>query len=116
MWLRISLGPPARAARADLAPFEVPTSYVDELRASVPESMARQFPGSPFRVDVNQAPCQFGIRVNLFPDLLANIVPGSGGTGDRPGRAKVSDGWSSPGGTAGGGHHNRAGTRWVGRP
>jgi hypothetical protein len=59
--------------------FRVPTSYVDELRASaVPESMARQFPDSPFAVDVNQAPDQFGLRAALFDNLLAHIIPGSG--------------------------------------
>lgn len=59
--------------------FQVPSSYVDELRASaVPESMARQFPDSPFAVDVNQAADQFGLRAANFDDLLFNIVPGSG--------------------------------------
>jgi hypothetical protein len=59
--------------------FQVPTSYVDELRASVvPESRARQFPHSPFAVDVNQAPDQFGLRASLFDELLAHIIPGSG--------------------------------------
>jgi len=34
--------------------FKVPTSYVDGLRAaSIPESMARQFPDNPFGADVN---------------------------------------------------------------
>lgn len=34
--------------------FQVPSSYVDVLRASaVPESMARQFQSSPFAVEVN---------------------------------------------------------------
>jgi hypothetical protein len=60
--------------------FQVPTSYVDGLRAAaVPESMARQFPGSPLVVDVNQAVDQFGLRAAQFGDLLANIIPGSGG-------------------------------------
>jgi hypothetical protein len=43
--------------------------------------MARQFPDSPFAVDVNQAPDQFGLRAAQFEDLLAHIVPGSGGYG-----------------------------------
>jgi hypothetical protein len=59
--------------------FKVPTSYVDGLRASaVPESMARSFPDSPFALDVNQAADQFGIRPDGIPDLLDNVVPGSG--------------------------------------
>ncbi|WP_248817404.1 RHS repeat-associated core domain-containing protein [Frankia sp. AgB32] len=59
--------------------FQVPTSYVDELRAAaVPESMMRQFPGSPLVVDVNQAVDQFGLRAAHFDDLLDNIIPGSG--------------------------------------
>jgi len=59
--------------------FDVPTSYVDELRAAaVPESMARSSPSSPLVVDVNQAADQFGLRACHLPGLLANIVPGSG--------------------------------------
>jgi hypothetical protein len=59
--------------------FQVPSSYVDELRASaVPESPARQFPDNPFVVDVNQAEDQFGLRAGSFEDLLNNIIPGSG--------------------------------------
>jgi hypothetical protein len=59
--------------------FQVPSSYVDALRESaVPESLARQFPNSPFAVDVNQAADQFGLRAANFGDLLNNIIPGSG--------------------------------------
>jgi hypothetical protein len=59
--------------------FQVHSSYVDTLRGSaVPESMARQFPNSPFAVDVNQAADQFGLRSANFEDLLSNIIPGSG--------------------------------------
>lgn len=59
--------------------FQVRSSYVDALRGSaVPESMARQFPNSPFAVDVNQAADQFGLRAANFEDLLNNIIPGSG--------------------------------------
>jgi hypothetical protein len=59
--------------------FDVPTSYVDQLRSvAVPEDMARLFPESPLVVDVNQAADQFGLRSNHFPDLLDNVVPGSG--------------------------------------
>ncbi len=43
----------------------------------VPESMARQFPNSPFAVDVSQAADQFGLRAANFEDLLNNIIPGS---------------------------------------
>jgi filamentous hemagglutinin len=59
--------------------FQVPSSYVNALRESaVPESLARQFPGSPFSVDVNQAADQFGLRAASFEELLNNILPGSG--------------------------------------
>ena len=59
--------------------FQVLSSYVDALRGSaVPESFARQFPNSPFAVDVNQAADQFGLRAANFLDLLRNIIPGSG--------------------------------------
>ncbi len=63
----------------EIKSFEVPTSYVDELRASsVPERLGRQFPDQPIRVDVNQAADQFGLRACQFPGLMAAIVPGSG--------------------------------------
>jgi RHS repeat-associated protein len=59
--------------------FQVPKSYVNGLRASaVPESMARQFPDSPFAVDGSKATDQFGLRAGNFDELLRNIVPGSG--------------------------------------
>lgn len=59
--------------------FQVPSSYVDELRGSaVPESLARQFPDSPFVVDVSKAADQFGLRAANFGELLGNIIPGSG--------------------------------------
>ncbi len=62
--------------------FDVPTSYVDDLRlASVPESAARTPPNAPFRVDTAQAADQFGLRACHLPGLVANIVPGSGRTG-----------------------------------
>jgi hypothetical protein len=60
--------------------FDVPTSYVDALRASaVPERLARRFPDRPFAVDVNQAADQFGLRPANFSELMSNIIPGSGG-------------------------------------
>ncbi|QRP49054.1 hypothetical protein [Amycolatopsis sp. FDAARGOS 1241] len=69
-----------RTPTTQIKTFQVPTSYVDELRAaSVPESMARQFPGSPIVVDVNKAVDQFGLRSDKFDDLRAHIIPGSGG-------------------------------------
>jgi len=58
--------------------FQVPTSYVDQLRAAaVPESMKREFPGSPLVVDVKTVD-QFGLRATHFGELLENIIPGSG--------------------------------------
>jgi hypothetical protein len=56
--------------------FEVPDSYVEQLRASaVPESLARMFPESPFTVDVNLATDQFGIRPIGFDNPVRHIIP-----------------------------------------
>jgi filamentous hemagglutinin len=58
--------------------FVVPRSFLDELReAAVPESMAKQCPGSPIIVDPSKAPDQFGLRPP-FSDLEKSIMPGSG--------------------------------------
>ena len=60
--------------RTQIKTFQVPTSYVDELRgAAVPESMARQFPGSPIAVDVNRAPDQFGLRAAQLTPVLRSV-------------------------------------------
>jgi RHS repeat-associated protein len=69
-----------RYGDSSIKTFEVPSSYVDELRRSaVPEFMAKSSPGSPLVVDVHRAPDQFGLRAIHFQDLLDNIIPGSGG-------------------------------------
>lgn len=69
-----------RYAGTVIKTFEVPTSYVEGLRASaVPERLGRRFLGSPMMVDVHQAADQFGLRALHFPDLQRNILPGSGG-------------------------------------
>ena len=58
--------------------FEVPTSYVARLRGmAVPESGAKQFPGSPL-ISRDPYPDQFGLRAQQFDELLQNIIPGSG--------------------------------------
>jgi RHS repeat-associated protein len=60
--------------------FQVPTSFVDELRATaVPESKKKLFPTSPLVVDTNAAVDQFGLRASHFGNLLNNVIPGSGG-------------------------------------
>ncbi len=62
--------------------FEVPASFVDELKAAaVPERLARQFPDRPFIVDPTKAPDQFGLRPSQFDDLLRAMISGSGRTG-----------------------------------
>ncbi len=68
-----------RFAGSKLKSFQVPISYLDDLReSSVSEDLARQFPDRPFRVDINQGNDQFGLRSNLFSGLLEAIVPGGG--------------------------------------
>jgi hypothetical protein len=59
--------------------FEVPASYVDELRsAAVPERLAGRYPNSPIVVDATRAADQFGLRQEQFGGLMCNIIPGSG--------------------------------------
>ena len=61
--------------------FDVPTSFVEELRAlAVPESMARQFPNRPILVDITKAPDQFGLRADQIEALERAILQGSGST------------------------------------
>ncbi|WP_445175696.1 hypothetical protein, partial [Microcoleus sp.] len=61
--------------------FDVPTSFVDDLgRNAVPESLARQFPTSPFLVDTTKAANQFGLRAPQIQSLNSSIVQGSGTT------------------------------------
>jgi hypothetical protein len=58
--------------------FEVPTSYVDRLRASsVLESEAYLFPDAPLRVDVRFAD-QFGLRAEQIQELNQVIIQGTG--------------------------------------
>ncbi|MFM7887131.1 MAG: hypothetical protein ACKPCM_10670, partial [Pseudanabaena sp.] len=59
--------------------FEVPKSYVDELRNSaVPERLAKQFPSSPIVVDTTKAPDQYGLRPTQLDQLRNVIIQGSG--------------------------------------
>jgi hypothetical protein len=58
--------------------FEVPTSFVDRLRASsVLESEAHLFPNAPLRVDLKFAD-QFGLRAQQIQELQQAIIQGSG--------------------------------------
>ena len=84
--------------------FDVPTSFVDDLgRSAVPESLARQFPTSPFLVDTTKAANQFGLRVPQIQSLNSSIVQGTGTT-IGSGFGQLSTGSSALlGGTIGGG-------------
>jgi filamentous hemagglutinin len=75
---RIDQGMPGATVRS----FEVPRSFVDELRAiAVPEIQARQFPGRPIIVDVTRAPDQFGLRAKQIEALRRAIIQGTGQQG-----------------------------------
>jgi RHS repeat-associated protein len=67
---------------AVLKSFEVPRSYLRELRdASVTEEMVDLFPDRPIRVDLDRAPDQFGIRPSEFEHLLQQVREGTVRTG-----------------------------------
>jgi RHS repeat-associated protein len=67
---------------ATVKSFEIPKSFLDDLRAAaVPESLARQFPESPFVVDITKAADQFGLRVPQIKQLRDVIIQGSGKEG-----------------------------------
>jgi hypothetical protein len=67
---------------AEVKSFEVPKSFLDELRASaVPEALAGQNPGKPLIVDVTKAPNQFGLRPEQVEALRKAIIQGTGKTG-----------------------------------
>jgi hypothetical protein len=69
-------------AGAVMKSFEVPESFLEELRASaVPESMAKQFPGKPLIADPTKAPDQFGLRSEQIKKLKEEIVQGTGRVG-----------------------------------
>lgn len=57
--------------------FAVTRNFLGFLRdISVDEDEARLYPDRPIRVDILY-PDQFGIRSNLFDELLEHVVPGS---------------------------------------
>jgi filamentous hemagglutinin len=67
---------------AEVKSFEVPKSFVDELRASaVPEALAGQNPGKPLIVDVTKAADQLGLRPEQIEALKKVIIQGTGRTG-----------------------------------
>lgn len=62
--------------------FEVPRSLLDDLRNSaVPESLAKQNPGSPIIVDPTKAADQFGLRLEQIRQLQNSIIQGTGKNG-----------------------------------
>ena len=66
---------------AQMKSFQVPQSFVTDLQqASVPESMAKQFPTSPILVDATKAPNQFGLRPEQIQALQNAIIQGTGKT------------------------------------
>jgi RHS repeat-associated protein len=70
------------APLAKIKSFEVPSSYVDDIRnQAVSEADIKKLdPGRtrPVIADPTKADDQFGIRPNMLPDLRKNIIPGSG--------------------------------------
>ncbi len=59
--------------------FEVPKSFVDDLRmSSVPEGLAKKYPDSPLRVDITKAPDQYGLRPPQIEKLKKEILQGTG--------------------------------------
>ena len=64
---------------AQMKSFQVPQSFVTDLQnVAVPESMAKDFPGSPLLVDPTKAPNQFGLRPEQIKALQDAIIQGSG--------------------------------------
>ncbi|MBI1927840.1 hypothetical protein HYR99_26825 [Candidatus Poribacteria bacterium] len=64
---------------ATLKSFEVPQSFLDELRSiAAPERLANLFPLRPIVVDVTLAPNQFGLRKEQIEKLKQVIIQGSG--------------------------------------
>jgi filamentous hemagglutinin len=70
---------------AEVKSFEVPSSFLEELRASaVTErqlSLDPSLAGRPLRVDITKAPDQFGVRPAQIEALEKAIVQGSGRVG-----------------------------------
>lgn len=63
-------------------PFEVPESFLDDLRASaVDEDLGRVIAGRTMAVDVTKAPDQFGMRPEQIEALRKAIIQGTGKTG-----------------------------------
>lgn len=70
---------------AEVKSFEVPKSFVDELRASaVTEAELAANPalkGRPLVSDPTKTPDSFGLRPEQIEALKKQIIPGSGQTG-----------------------------------
>jgi RHS repeat-associated protein len=67
---------------ATVKSFEVPRSFLDDLRASaVSERRARLLPDRPFIVDVTKAADQFGLRPEQIEALRRAIIQGTGQEG-----------------------------------
>ena len=75
---RIEQGMPA----PEIKSFQVTKQFFEDLKASaVPESLARQNPGSPILVDPTKAANQFGLRPEQIDALRNAIISGSGKSG-----------------------------------
>ena len=67
---------------AEVKSFQVTKQFFEDIRASaVPESLARQNPGSPILVDPTKAANQFGLRPEQVETLRNAIISGSGKNG-----------------------------------
>lgn len=64
---------------AHLVAFRVRKAQIRELRSrAVDQSLSKQFPHAPHRVDVTQAPDQFGLWRHDFRELQKHILAGTG--------------------------------------
>jgi len=59
--------------------FDISKDFADQIRMlAVPESMAKQYPNRPIKVDVTKATDQFGLRSSHIDLLKHAIIQGSG--------------------------------------
>jgi filamentous hemagglutinin len=66
----------------EIKSFQINKKFLDDLKATaVPESLARQNPGSPILVDPTKAANQFGLRPAQVEALRNAIISGSGKNG-----------------------------------
>jgi len=66
---------------ADIKSFEVPQTFLDELRATAVTNEEKLLnPNAPLKVDLKY-PDQYGVRPQQIEQLINAIIPGSGRVG-----------------------------------